>query len=165
MRGKSPRLSSSRGASQKSLENSGQVFPSEQPSFFDLEELPAPGSLNDRNIVRAIVTESIRNSEKSREQIAEELTVLLGERVTVRMLNSYTSEAAEMHRWPLQYARAFCFAVSDWTLLRAIAERSGFQMITKSEGELLTLGREYLKQKRSAEQIALLEKRLSGVDL
>lgn len=124
-----------------------------------------PGSLNDGNIVRRIITECIRNSDKSREAIAEEITNLVGEKVTVRMLNSYTSEAAELHRWPLQYTRAFCFAVSDWTLLRVIAEFSGLRLITRSEIELLELGKEYLKQKRANEQILRIEKRLGGMAL
>lgn len=156
---------SSPEASPKSLNKSGQFISLEQPSLFTHMETPEPGSVNDGNFVRSAITESIRRSTKSREEVAEEITALVGERVTVRMLNSYTSEAAGQHRWPLQYTRAFCFVVSDWTLLSVLAERSGLFLITPSEKELLSLGAEYLKQKRAAEQIAKLEKRLGGIEL
>jgi hypothetical protein len=107
----------------------------------------------------------MRRSEKSRDQVAEEITKLVGEKVTVRMLNSYTSEAAEQHRWPLQYTTALCFVLDDWTLLRAVVEKSGFYVITAAEKELLDLGAEYLKQKRASEKMDTLEKRLRGIEL
>jgi hypothetical protein len=119
-----------------------------------------PGSLNDESIVRGIVTDAIRKSAKSREIIAEEMSQLVGARVTVRMLNSYTSGAAEQHRWPAQYTRAFCHVVQDWTLLRCITDLSGFHLISVEELDLLELGRQYLKRKSADEQITLLEAKL-----
>ncbi len=147
-----------------SLHKLQESFTPEQPLLFT-EHPPEAGSLNDGNMIRAIITEAIRKSPKSREEIGEEISRLVGERVSIRMLNSYTSEAAEQHRWPSQYTRAFCYVVEDWTLLRCIVERAGFHLITQAEGELLELGREYLKQKRASEQLQLLEKRLGGLDL
>ncbi len=162
---RSSRLQESSHPVRKSLENLGESFTPDQPSLFERVEPPSPGSLNDDGLVREIVTAAIRNNTKSRQQIAEEMSRLTGAAVTARMLNSYTSEAAEQHRWPAQYTRAFCYVVKDWTLLRCIVERSGFYMITPAEEELLELGREYLKQKRASEQIQAIEKRLRGVDL
>lgn len=111
-------------------------------------------------MVRAIVTEAIKNCGKSRDIIAEEMSRLSGDRITVRMLNSYTSTAAEQHRWPAQYTRAFCYVVEDWRLLRCITERCGFHLISEEETELLELGRQYLKRKSADERIALLEAKL-----
>jgi hypothetical protein len=115
--------------------------------------------------VRSLVTKIIRDCAKSREQIADEMSFLIGSRITVRMLNSYTSGAAEQHRWPMQFTRAFCHVVQDWSVLRCIVERSGFHLISSAEYELLSLGREYLRQKRATAQIDLLEKRLRGMEL
>lgn len=133
--------------------------------LFGNGEPPIPGSMNDGEAVRAIITECIRNSAKSREQIADAMSRLTGDRVTLRMMNSYTSEAAEQHRWPSQYTRAFCYVVQDWALLRCIVERAGFYLITQAEAELLELGREYLRQKRASEKVQMLEGRLRGIDL
>jgi hypothetical protein len=99
-------------------------------------------------------------AKKSREQIAEEMSALTGDRITVRMLNSYTSEAAEQHRWPAQYTRAFCHVVDDWQLLHCITERSGFQLITDEEAEFLELGKQYIARKEADERIVLLESKL-----
>lgn len=92
------------------------------------------------------------------------MSVLVGERITVRMLNSYTSEAAEQHRWPAQYTRAFCHVVDDWRLLQRIAELSGFHVISAEDLSLLELGKQFLIRKRADERIALLEAQLRGRD-
>jgi hypothetical protein len=144
-----------------SLKNAQKSFLPEQLSLYG-QEPPTPGSLNDESIIRGIVTESIRNCNKSRDQIAEEMSALCGDRITVRMLNSYTSEAAEQHRWPAQYTRSFCHVVGNSKLLRCITERSGFHLITDEEAQLLELGKQFLIRKRADEQIALLEARLHG---
>ena len=143
--------------------NGKEVFTPDQSLLFD--GASAAANFDDDQTIRSLISSAIRQCAKSREQIVEEMTALLGEKITLRMLNSYTSEAAEQHRWPLQYTRAFCHVIRDWSLLRCIAERAGFSLITPSESELLALGREYVRQKRASEQIALLEKRLQGVDL
>ena len=148
-------------ASNGSMEKLPQLFSPNQPDLFT-DEQPTPGSLNDSEIVRGLITKTIRESNKSREQIAEEMSVLCGDRITVRMLNSYTCEAAEQHRWPTQYTRAFCHVVGNWNLLRCIVERAGFHLITEDEAELLELGRQFLARKRADEQIALFEARLHG---
>ena len=124
-----------------------------------------PGELNDECVVRGIVTEVIRTSAKSRETIADEMSRLCGTAITLRMLNSYTSEAAERHRWPAQFTRAFCHVTGDWTLLRCITERSGFHLITKAERELMELGRQYLIRKQADAAIARLERELQAVQL
>jgi hypothetical protein len=144
-----------------SPEKIAESFPPEQLDLYAAAP-PMPGSLNDESIVRGVLTQAIRNSAKSREQIAEEMSTLCGDLITVRMLNSYTSEAAEQHRWPAQYTRAFCQVIGNWELLRCIAERQSLHLITDDEAQLLELGRQFLIRKRADEQIALLEARLHG---
>ena len=153
------------GVSLKSLENTTQRFTPDQASLFGGFEPPTPGAMNDDAAVRAIITECIRKCAKSREEIVDAMARLTGDRVTLPMSNSYTSGAAEQHRWPSQYTRAFCYVVEDWTFFRCIVERAGFHMITPAEADLLELGREMLRQERANEKAALLRKRLQGVDL
>lgn len=124
-----------------------------------------PGSLNDDLLVRKTITDAIKASKKSREQIAEEMSYALGMRVTARIITAFTSESKELHRWPGAWDRAFCAAVSDQSLLKCRVEAAGLHVISDAEAELLELGREYLRQKRAAERISLLEKGLQGVDL
>lgn len=124
-----------------------------------------PGSLNDDLLVREVITESIKRSGKTREQIAEEMTRTLGITVTARMITSFTSETKELHRWPGAWDRAFCLAVNNNRLLFCLVELAGYRVIDETEVELLDLGKEFLRQKRAADKVALLEKRLAGVDL
>jgi len=116
-------------------------------------------------LVRETITDSIKRSGKSREQIADEMTRTLGLQVTSRMITSFTSESKELHRWPGAWDRAFCAAVNDNRLLFCLVEKAGFRVINEAEVDLLELGREYLKQKRANDQVALLERRLQGFDL
>jgi hypothetical protein len=121
--------------------------------------------MNDAKVVRAALIESIRKSGKSRELIADQMSVLTGTEVTVRRLNAFTAESREDYRWPAELDRAFCAVTGCYDLIRCRAELAGFRLITESEAELLELGREYLRQKRAAERISLLEKGLSGVEI
>lgn len=93
------------------------------------------------------------------------MSTLMGTAVTKRALDSYTSEAADQNRFPLQYTRAFCHATGDWRLLHCVAERSGLRVIDETGQHLLELGREYLREKDAAEKKAALEARLRGVKL
>jgi len=123
------------------------------------------GSLNDDLLVRSTVTDAIKRSGKSREQIADLMAALLGIAVTARMIAAFTAESKELHRWPGAWDRAFCAATNDDRLLKCRIELAGYRVITETEAELLEVGRQYLIHKRSEQQIDLLERQLAGVDL
>jgi hypothetical protein len=121
--------------------------------------------MNDATAVRSALVESIRRSGKSRETLADEMSSLTGTKVTTRRINAFSAESREDYRFPLELLRAFCFATGDFSLLCRIAELLGLRVIDSTEVDLLELGREMLRQKRSAEKAAMLERRLQGVDL
>jgi hypothetical protein len=124
-----------------------------------------PGALNDDLLVREVITNSIKRSGKSREQIADEMSRGLAIAVTARMISSFTAESKELHRWPGAWDRAFCAAVADDALLKCRVELAGYQVIDTAEAQLLALGREYLRQKRASAQVEILERQLQGLDL
>jgi len=136
-----------------------------QEGLFEKAELPPPGSMDDSALVRETLVRAIKESGKSRAQIADEMSRLTGRTITEITLNKFSAESRTDYRWPAELDRAFCAATGDDQLLRCRAERAGYRVITKQEYELLELGREYLKQKRASEHISVLEKRLQGVDL
>jgi len=149
-----------------STDNQGQKTPvNRQRNLFDGASDVVPGSLNDASVVRAALVDAIRKCGKSRETLAEEMSRLTGTEVTVRRLNAFTAESREDYRFPAELARAFCAATGSYALLRNQIEMAGFRVVTETEFELLKLGREYLRQKRANENVALIEKRLQGVDL
>ena len=122
-------------------------------------------TLNDEILLRELLIDAIRKSDKSRDQIADEMSLLLHTRVTRRALDLYTAESADQNRFPMQYARAFCKATGDDALLRALPELAGLQVIGAEEQALMELGREFLRQKDAAAKIVALEAKLSGVRL
>ena|ERR1039457_1439761 len=166
MSGNSARPQSATGPFSSSTDNQGQRFSvNRQRNLFDGTSDVVPGSLNDASVVRAALVDAIRKCGKSRETLAEEMSHLTGTEVTVRRLNAFTAESREDYRFPAELARAFCTATGSYALLRNQIEMAGFRVVTETEFELLRLGREYLRQKRANENVALIEKRLAGVEL
>jgi hypothetical protein len=142
-----------------------RISANRQRTLFDRDENVMPGSISDAAMVRSMLVESIKKSGKSRAQIAEIMSRLSGTEITERRLNAYTAESREDFRFPMELARAFCMATHDFTLLRNLIEMAGFNVVTKTEFDVLQLGHEYLTHKRAAENMALLEKRLTGEKL
>ncbi len=136
-----------------------------QQNLFGFSDLGHPGSMNDAALIRAIVVDAMKHCTKSRAQIADEMSLLVGTQVTERMLNAFAADSREDHRFPSELARAFCAVVGDDRLLTCCAEAAGLHVIDETGWELLELGREYLRQKRSASAVAGLEKRLAGVEV
>jgi len=119
-----------------------------------------PGSMNDAALVRSAAVEAIRNCPKSRIQIVEEMSRLTGRRITKRMLDGWTAESRDDHRWPAEVMRAFCSATGSDRLLRVLPEAAGLRVITEQESDLLELGRSYLQRKLAERNMGALEQRL-----
>jgi hypothetical protein len=142
------------------MSNQQQRFPRQPDLPFGRE----PGSFNDDQLVRTTISASIKTSSLSRDQIADAMTVMLGLRVTAKMLNNYTSETMQPNRFPAAWDRAFCAAVSDNSLLVCRVLKAGLFVISEEEYSLMELGRQYLIRKRADEEAARLEKRLGGIE-
>jgi hypothetical protein len=159
-----PQIASARSAASTAISEQSFAVNREQ-MLFDQAPQMVPGSMNDASLVRAALVESIRKCGKSRETIADQMSMLTGTEVTVRRLNAFTAESREDFRWPAELDRAFCAVTGCNELMCCRAELAGFRLITKDEAELLELGREYIRHKRAHERVEMLEKRLQGVDL
>ena len=70
--------------------------------------------------IRKAATEMIRRCGKSRRQIAEEMSALVGPEIeiTEHMLNSYTAESKRGARFPAAFVPAFCEVTGDDELQR-----------------------------------------------
>ena len=139
----------------------------------DIQQIPlavdrtsvTPGSLNDSHMIRVVLADSIRRSGKTREQIAEEMSYLVGREVTARMLYGFTADSKDDYRWPAELDRAFAVATGDDRILKCRVEAAGYKAISGNDIDLLELGRQYLKKKRSEAEIAERERRLEGSEL
>jgi hypothetical protein len=146
-------------STEKSEESFGVVPP--HPLLVDRNNI-LPGSMNDASVIRGLITEVIRVSGKSRAQIAEEMSYLVGREVTERMLNGFTAESKDDYRWPAELDRAFCTVTGDTRLLTCRVELFGLYVIGDEEMELLELGMAFHQKATAEAKIEMLQKRLSG---
>jgi hypothetical protein len=65
------------------------------------------------NELREAITRAMKRSPLKREAIAEEMTTRLGIRVTLAMLNDYTSQNRKAVRFPLLFSAALCDILDD----------------------------------------------------
>lgn len=103
----------------------------DQLSLFDLlqqeqeqHEQARPARLNILAQIDAAIKNAIRKAPKSREIIADEMSELTGERVTIGMINNWTA-ASHVHEMPGRFYAAFCVATSDIEVIRIQAEAAG----------------------------------------
>jgi hypothetical protein len=71
------------------------------------ELLHPEGRLDVNTRFRAAISEAIKRCPLSRPQIAAQMTELTGVEITVSMLNSWTAESKEQHRFPAIFLPAF----------------------------------------------------------
>jgi len=99
-----------------------------QLSLFDYinkvshEPKPVHGSMDVNTRFRAAVSEAIKNCELSRPQISARMTELTGDEITLSMLNSWTAESKEQHRFPAIFLSAFCYVTNNSELLKILAQ-------------------------------------------
>jgi len=74
--------------------------------------------------INSAIKAAIRNAPKSRETLADELSDLTGEKVTVGMIYNWTSDS-HPHEMPGRFYSAFCVATGDIELIRIQAEAAG----------------------------------------
>lgn len=120
------------------MPNHGRQFGTDiQPSLFSSDTDSIPGSDHLGHVVRGVITKVCRESRFSRVEITDRMSDLLGTKVTVRMLNDWTAESKELHRFPLEYVAAFCHATETFDLIAAVVSRCGAQVISRKDAGLL----------------------------
>jgi hypothetical protein len=108
------------------------------------------GCIKNRNmsaserICRTLIAEIIGDCDKSREQIAEQMSERLGQTITTGMLNDFSAFSKGGARFPIWFVGAFCEVTGSDRLQR--------QILFPHLRDLLTLGeletaREELKKK------------------
>lgn len=122
-----------------------------QLDLFDLEAFraeeaahggePDPGSLNVSLRVKEGLTSAMKSTVFKRYEIAGRMSEYIGTEITDSMLNSWTAESKEGHRFPLEYLPAFCLASGNFEVLDMIARACGCKLIRSEETALLELAR------------------------
>lgn len=87
-----------------------------------------PGRLNITAQINAAIRRAIKDVRKSRETIADDMSDLTGERITVEKINNWTADS-HPHEMPGRLYAAFCVATGDVELLRIQAEAAGIYTV------------------------------------
>lgn len=86
---------------------------------------PTEGSLDVAERLRLALVLALKTCPLSRWQIAGKMSELLGREVSKFMLDAWTAESKEGHRFPAEYLPAFCVATSDNSPLAMLAQAAG----------------------------------------
>lgn len=80
------------------------------------------GSFND-NPLRNVLSESIRRSNLSRAEIADRMTLLVGQPITLNVLNNWIAPGREVSRMPACFVPAFVQVTRSDLILRFLMGR------------------------------------------
>ncbi|MCL4514708.1 MAG: hypothetical protein M1379_03850 [Firmicutes bacterium] len=129
-------------------QKTGQAGPN-QISLFDFiaeaavvqENRPQPGSLVMGPQVKELLSQALKKTSFKRWEIAGRMGEYADAEITESMLNSWTADSKEGHRFPVEYLPAFCWATGDYELIEAIVKACGCYLIKSEEVVLLELAR------------------------
>jgi hypothetical protein len=104
----------------------------QQLNLFDLlvevqrdNTAPRAGSLDIDTELRHQITSELKKSPYSRYHVAGRMSELTGTEITKSMLDSWTAESKELHRFPAIFLPAFCIAVGSSCLVNFLGRKAG----------------------------------------
>ncbi len=119
-----------------------------------------PGKYNISARLNASIRQALRQAPKSRETIADEMTAMLGETITVTMINNYTAES-HPHRMPAETIHAFCIATGSREPISILAEAAGVFTVNGPDALRADIRKEEealkARQREIRKKVALLE--------
>jgi hypothetical protein len=114
---------------------------------------PGAGSFDIDRQFRESISTALKDCPLSRYQVAARMSELVGQEITKSMLDSWTAESKELHRFPAIFLPAFCEATGDAEPLRILGKICGIFILPGPEAlrsEIRKLDEEI--QKRQAEK-------------
>lgn len=105
--------------------------------------------------------EKCREAGIDRERIVDRMSYLIGDKISVAMLNAYTAPSRETHQINVERAIAFDSTVRALTgaspLLRLQARHAGERVVSQEEAAHIELGRIFLEERHLRERKAALQ--------
>lgn len=121
---------------------------------------PNSGSLDIDSEIRAAVSSDLKHShdatgrELSRYEVAAKMSEFTGQEVTKSMLDNWSAESHEKHRFPCQYLPAFIHATGGRRVFDVLSRRSGLFALPGPEALRAEIQRidEEIKRKQAEKQ-------------
>lgn len=126
------------------------------PTKFPTSRMRA-GSLRVKEAVLEALKSALNDCEIPRDELAKEMSRLVGEDVSIHMINNCCAEGKGNRRFPLEYAKALALITQDRRLIDA-ALGPEFESIGDDERVFLEYGREVLENKIRAKKRNDLER-------
>jgi len=122
-----------------------------------------PGSQNISVEVRHLLSDILKQSPKSRYEIAARMSELLGVKISKHQLDSWTADSRDGWRFPLEYMTAFESACDTYEITEYIATQRGCSLNIGTETLTAKLGQLEVMRTEIAKQIRDLKGHLEAV--
>jgi hypothetical protein len=99
------------------------------------------GSYSRKSAVQEALKRTLRECQLSREEIADEMSRLVSEKITVNHIANWTAESKNGWRMPLEYAAAFFVITGDAGVVKAALAGSGIGVMDDGEYAYYELGK------------------------
>lgn len=131
------------------------------------KKVPADGSLDVDKQFREAISSALKDSKLSRYGVAARMSELTGSEITKSMLDSWTAESKENHRFPAIYLPAFCEAVGSAEPLAILARLVGVFVLPSPDAlraEIQRLEEEITVKQREKKKRMLFLKEMGEKD-
>jgi len=112
-------------------------------------------------IMAKVLTKVMRSCPYSREQISDMLSLMLGRKITVHVLNNITS-ATKPHHADWNLVKGICAITGYAAPLIVILEGLGHQLVEKADVPVFEMHKLMLERKRIDDEMAALEGQISN---
>ncbi|MBU8910686.1 MAG: hypothetical protein KOO65_05400 [Desulfobacterales bacterium] len=119
------------------------------------------GSFRRSEAVQEAVRTALKGCLLSREEIADEMSRLLGEEITKNHIANWAAESKNGWRMPLEYTAAFSMITNDNKVIKAAFEGSGISVLDDGEMALYEIGRAVEEKRESDNRLKENRNRLN----
>lgn len=108
------------------------------------------GGLRAKEAVKDALRQALRRCGLSRETVADELSRLTGDKITVHTVNNWAAPEKQDRPIPLEYAAVLTVITGSAEIVRAAVEAAGLVVLTPDQAPFYELGRLTAEEKARA---------------
>jgi len=123
------------------------------------------GSFRRAEAVQEAVRKALKGCFLSREQIADEMTRLIGEEISKNHIANWAAESKNGWRMPLEYAAAFSMITNDKTVIKAAFAGTGINVLDDSEMAFYEIGKAVEEKRESDARLKENRNRLQNLKI
>jgi len=121
------------------------------------------GSFRRTESVQEALKITLKNCPLSRDEIADEMSRVLGEKVTKNHIANWVAESKNGYRLPLEWTSAFCVVTNDTRVIKAAFEGSGINVLDDSEMTFFEIGKAVEEKRESDARLKENRNRLKNL--